>query len=142
MREVVKLRGGFDAVGSSGENAFGRNLRMSLLVTQSMVEFHVQTTITNSPTSIGNGELPYPLPVWEETALDLLPGFRDLARNGYLSEEAIGIVNDFSHWLTRIKESDPTTRQTWRCSMSRNLNNLEKCICASRICSFRLWRRV
>ncbi|KAF4250111.1 hypothetical protein CNMCM8980_001970 [Aspergillus fumigatiaffinis] len=84
VREAVKLRGGFDAVGSSDENAFGRNFRMSLLVTQSMVEFHVQTTITNSPTSIGNGELPYPLPVREETALDLLPGFRDLARNGYL----------------------------------------------------------
>jgi hypothetical protein len=117
MREVVKLRGGFDAVGSSDENAFGRNLRMSLLVTQSMVEFHVQTTITNSPTSIRNLELPYPLPVWEETALDLLPGFRDLARSGYMSEEAIGIVRDFSHWLTRITESDPSTRQTWRCSM-------------------------
>jgi hypothetical protein len=134
MREVVKLRGGFDAVESPDENAFGRNLRMSLLVTQSMVEFHVQTTITNGPSSIGTGELAYLLPVREETALDLLPGFRDLARNGYLSEEAIGIVGDFSHWLTRIKESDPTTRQTWRCSISKNLNNLEKCICVTLAC--------
>ncbi|PKX92355.1 uncharacterized protein P174DRAFT_512966 [Aspergillus novofumigatus IBT 16806] len=122
MREVVKLRGGFDAVGSSDENAFGRNLRMSLLVTQSMVDFPC------------NWGLPSPLPVREETALDLPPGFRDLARYRYLSEEAVGIIRGFSHWLTRSKESEPTVRQTWRCSMSRNLNNLEKCICVTLAC--------
>ncbi|GFF59192.1 hypothetical protein IFM46972_11315 [Aspergillus udagawae] len=134
MREVVKLRGGFDAVGSSDENAFGRNLRMSLLVTQSMVEFHVQTAITNSPTSLAKGELLYPLPVSWEAAQDLPPGFRDLARYRYLSDEAIGIVRDFSHWLTRSKESESTVRQTWRCSMSCDLNNLEKCICVALAC--------
>ncbi|KAF7122632.1 hypothetical protein CNMCM5793_000657 [Aspergillus hiratsukae] len=134
MREVVKLRGGFDAVGSSDENAFGRNLRMSTLVTSSLAEFHVQTTIRNDPTPLANGEFPHPLPVWEETALDLPPGFRDLARCGYLSEETIGIVRDFSDWLIRSKESKPTARQTWRCSMSRDLNNLEKCICVTLAC--------
>ncbi|RHZ49500.1 uncharacterized protein CDV56_104316 [Aspergillus thermomutatus] len=134
MREVVKLRGGFDAVGSSDENAFGRNLRMSMLVTMSLVEFHVQTTITNAPTTLANGVFPHPLPVWGETALDLPPGFRDLARCGYLSDETIGIVRDFSHWLARNKESEPTARQTWRCSMSRNLNNLEKCISVTLAC--------
>ncbi|KAF4167354.1 hypothetical protein CNMCM6936_005311 [Aspergillus lentulus] len=134
MREVVKLRGGFDAVGSSDENAFGRNLRMSLLVTQSMVEFHVQTAITHGQASLANKELRYLLPVWEETGLDLPSGFRDLACYGYLSTEAIGKVRDFSHWLTKSKESEPTTRQTWRCSMSRNLNNLEKCICVTLAC--------
>ncbi|RHZ70733.1 hypothetical protein CDV55_107601 [Aspergillus turcosus] len=134
MRQVVKLRGGFDAVGSSDENAFGRNLRMSTLVITSLVEFHVQTAIRNDPTPLANGEFPHPPPVWEETALDLPPGFRDLTRRGYLSEEAIGIVRDFSHWLTTSRESEPTARQTWRCSMSRNLNNLEKCISVTLAC--------
>ncbi|RLL93459.1 hypothetical protein CFD26_101716 [Aspergillus turcosus] len=134
MRQVVKLRGGFDAVGSSDENAFGRYLRMSTLVITSLVEFHVQTAIRNDPTPLANGEFPHPPPVWEETALDLPPGFRDLTRRGYLSEEAIGIVRDFSHWLTTSRESEPTARQTWRCSMSRNLNNLEKCISVTLAC--------
>ncbi|KAF7166136.1 hypothetical protein CNMCM5623_010013 [Aspergillus felis] len=134
MREVVKLCGGFDAVGNSDETAFGRNLRMSLLVTQSMVEFHVHTAIINSPNALAYGELAYPLPVSGEAAQDLPPGFRDLARYRYLSEEAIGIVRDFSYWLTRSKESEPTVRQTWRCTMSCDLNNLEKCICVTLAC--------
>ncbi|GIK02948.1 hypothetical protein Aspvir_007013 [Aspergillus viridinutans] len=133
VREVVKLHGGFDAVGSSDENSFGRSLRMSLLVIQSMVEFHVQTAIINGPTLLANWELGYPLPVSGDAAQDL-PGFRDLARHRYLSEEAIGIVRDFSHWLTRSQESESTVRQTWRCSMSCDLNNLEKCICVTLAC--------
>ncbi|KUL87449.1 hypothetical protein ZTR_04745 [Talaromyces verruculosus] len=134
MREVVKLRGGLDAVGSSNENAFGKNLRMSTLVTLSMVEFQVQTATTNGTTLRPEGEMLYSLPVLGEAAQGLPPGFRELADYGYLSEEAIRILRDFSQWLTRCKESESAVLRTWRYFTSVNLNNLEKCICVTLAC--------
>lgn len=134
MREVVKLRGGLDAVGSSNENAFGKNLRMSTLVTLSMVEFQVQTATTNGTTLLAEGEMLYSLPVLGEAAQGLPPGFRELADYGYLSEEAIRILRDFSQWLTTCKESESPVLRTWRYFTSVNLNNLEKCICVTLAC--------
>ncbi|PLB53933.1 hypothetical protein P170DRAFT_372530 [Aspergillus steynii IBT 23096] len=136
LRDVVQIRGGFDEVGSSDANAFGKNLRMSMLVVTSMVEFHLQTNISDeSLETLMQSEITLQHPREMLARISNLPsGFRKLFLSGYVSDEIFGIVESYALWRSKVQDMDTTSRETWRYSSSCSLNNLEKCIVVALAC--------
>ncbi|EAW10829.1 uncharacterized protein ACLA_053030 [Aspergillus clavatus NRRL 1] len=135
LNDVVQLRGGFGAIGTSDEAAFGSNLRMSVQVTMSLVEFHLQTNMNQeSDTIVGPVSAPSSPSELQIKASGLPPGFRDLIDQGCISDQMIDVLYSFMDWSIKGREIDPSARGTWRCSTARDLNNLEKCIVVTLAC--------
>ncbi|KAH8432900.1 uncharacterized protein LDX57_010531 [Aspergillus melleus] len=135
LQDVVQIRGGFDQVGSSDADAFGKNLRMSMLVVTSMVEFHLQTNISDQPLqTLVLAEIALQQSGLQARISNLTNGFQKLLFSGYVSGEIFDIYESYTLWSSKVKDIDASMRETWRYSSSRELNNLEKCIIVTFAC--------
>ena len=125
LQDVVRIRGGFEQVGSSDGRAFGKNLRMSMLVVTSMVEFHMQTNISDQALeTLIKSRMTLDQPPDLKTRVSKLPrGFQKLLFSGFISDEIMVIVESYTAWRYKVEDMDTATRETWRYSSSRDMNN-------------------
>ncbi|KAL2811973.1 hypothetical protein BJX63DRAFT_422046 [Aspergillus granulosus] len=135
LTDIVKIRGGFEKVGSSDVVAFGGNLQMSMLTVMSMIEFHMRTRIASKPPSAEISMAIASLPAETQKKIsDLPPGLRDLFYTGILSAKVLPVLESYEAWLSRVENIQTQNRDAWRFPVSPDLNNVEKCIVVTLVC--------